>query len=282
MVRPKQLANRPLAGPFFLLALLVLASGCAGVTDANGGGTPASVPPILVGGPGAFALSGCAGFAITAPSQGVTGPADRPPGWPPASSGQPGIVAQALRCWRIATGPFERGPVHLVLEWHGDAEAPARCLEGQLGPPVTHVLTTVLVDDAEVAAWLRSERGMPAFAANFTQEDGAGTVLHDWTWQQGAHSASQVRVQDDQADAPEASEDRLFWTVGEGLGSLDVSWKGSGSMAERPAQGILQPPLLLARLPGGAFAGTGEWFPSLDAQGSFTSYLDPQCEGNPP
>ena len=262
-------------------ALFLLAASCAGCLGASRGGHADATGPILVGGPRALQLSACVALQATAalPATLLASDADRPAGWPPADPARgPDVRVAALRCSRIGVGPFERGPVHLVLEWHGDAEAPAACRAGQVGGTETRILTTALVDDPDVAAYLAGTYGMPAHAAQVAEEETTlgPARLHTWTWSSGG-AESHLRLQEDAATAPKVWQWRLFWPSGPGVARLDLALSGNGSALQRPAEGLFQPPFLLARTAGGAFAGAGTWSPDLDGQGAFALYRGLDC-----
>jgi hypothetical protein len=256
-----------------LCALAAALAGCSGAAPAG----PAAQPP--AGDGDALALTDCVGFTLDVLLPGPAARGERPPGWAPPRTPSTHVAVDGLRCQRVSLGPLERGPVHLVLESHTNAQPPAACLDGLPGAARRAVLATALADDDGLVAALRA-RGVPASFAEVS-EDGVGgdapAQAHSWSWRNGtaaASDASSVTVPGDAATQPEDGLQRLFWTAGGGLGRLDLSVTRLGAIGPRVGTGSFQPPMLLG---GVSAAGPAAWSPQEDVAGAFVRYLDPSC-----
>src|SRR5436190_19001678 len=85
------------------------------------------VPQLNVTQPSGFELNGCEGIFATNYVEANYVDAQPPIGWGPASSPIVSVTLEAQVCDRIATGPFERGPISIVYEFHRNGEVPPKC-----------------------------------------------------------------------------------------------------------------------------------------------------------
>jgi hypothetical protein len=233
-------------------------------------------------------LTNCTAWYALARFPAGTGPGEAPPGWGPPASTTPitSVATFGYHCNRISVGPYERGPVSLLLDTHNNAKFPTNCTsdpQGGTGSTSFLVLASVLIDDPDVAAFLATAYGMPTQVAEVsTADQGAGdAVAHQWTWRTGSGAASTITVYDEGAYATAANVyDRFFWPRHGGISVLEIQEQGvgpAGPVFNRAVTGVLQPPMLLAALPGGAYAGDGKWFPSFDGEGKFGFFEDAAC-----
>ena len=242
-----------LTAPLALLALL--AAGCASPVAP----APPPGPDVPLGDPASGQqprLEGCSGFALDAQWPGRHPRAHVPDGWD-AREGNTRVRLQGWACERLAWGPFERGPVRLVLETHNQQVAPAPC-RGADRTTELEVLQSLWVDDAEVAAYLLAE-GLPVQATGIEVRheavaDDAAVVR--WAWGDGAADV-QVPAPGGSVPSPTLAR-RLFWDDGVRVSSLDVvaQWSVPGAAAgpadlagRSAAVGEFAPPLLLADRP---------------------------------
>ncbi|MEA3190544.1 MAG: hypothetical protein QOD77_1126 [Thermoplasmata archaeon] len=256
-----------------ILALATLAAGCL----APGGG-PSAAPTAPPEGPArpapvpGLVLGDCVGWHAFATVPAPLHPGVRPDGWAPPAGADASVALLGLRCGRLALGPFERGPVWLLFESHTNAVVPAACADDREGATDLSVLASVWVDDAEVAGWLAAVHGMPAAAAVFTD---AGQA---WSWGPAGAAPSELQVLDGSA-APRDAEhgERFFWANGTGLGQLELRHERTGPTVPLAAAGRMAPPMLLAQVADGRFAGPASWFPQDEASGAFQAYRDTLC-----
>jgi hypothetical protein len=171
----------------------------------------------------------------------------------------------------VAVGPFERGPVHLALDWHNNAQAPPSC---RSGGGEANVLATLWTDDADLASYLRDRFAMPAFEAPFSEDasQAAAARGHTWTWGPDGLRSSLSVLLSDGPTGPKAESLLAFWPAGDGVGRLQLNWTATSSNSERPAQGSMRPPMLA-----GDFTGLGRWMEDLDGRGGLALYQDPDC-----
>lgn len=169
-----------------------------------------------------------------------------PAGWEPRQD-VTNVDLGVLRCQRISTGPFERGPISLALNYHNAAEFPDQCQQGDFG--VLRVLHGLWVNDTEVAAWLHQAYGMPAFSAVFSYTE--NVVLGDTTktWQitpDGAATSEIVMDDPEQENLGSAlSVTRLFWpnAIG-GVSYYNFADDHTIDNVASPARGRLASPFL--------------------------------------
>jgi hypothetical protein len=227
--------------------------------------------------PGALLLTDCVGMLVKAFYPGQGAPGARPDGWPPAppALGYTTVGMQALRCQRVALGAFERGPIHLALDWHNNAQAPPAC-GGE--DPTANIVATAWTDDPDLAAHLRDAFGLPAFASPVQEEaaDLAAGRWHTWSWGLDSDPSRLSVLSSSLQQHQRPSLFRAFWADGDaaaaGVGRLELNWTATEAAADVPAQGSMRPPMLA-----GDFTGTGQWLGGYEASGSVTRFRDTGC-----
>ncbi|MEA3204239.1 MAG: hypothetical protein QOI63_1919 [Thermoplasmata archaeon] len=249
-----------------LLACLLLA-GCAAAPPHA---SPA--PPVDPPRPTGLELSGCTGWdAVSTPLPGAAAPGQAPPGWEPRTNAMPSVILTALACSRLALGPFER-PVRLLLETHERATPPPACW----GNLPYGIVASVWVDDVEVAGYLVDRLGLPAHATRFEEAPGPAPGLRTWTWGDPA-ARSSLTLDGQDAAAVGGPQRNLLWPRGDGIGRLTLALHADSPLESLPTTGTMQPPMLLAGSPGGAFTGTAYWYPHLTASGALALFKDRSC-----
>lgn len=227
-------------------------------------------------------LSGCIAIQAFRNYPAPIAPGERPDGWeadPPDNIA--GVLIFAYRCERVAVAGYERGPFHMLLDWHGNVDAPADCEADANAATHMGILRHVIVDDPEIAAYLQATFLVPALVATFSQQDDdlGAAALRTWSWSINGETPSVLTVTDPRLYSQLATKHyRLFWQVGKGLGALDLQTDGSGFNTELFANGTIQPPLLLASDTGGSFTGNGAWYNAVSARGLFARYADLECK----
>jgi hypothetical protein len=228
--------------------------------------------------PGRLALSDCSGWSAGEAVPAAATPGSRPAGWAASQAPIPGLRLEAFRCARVSVGPFERGPVHLLLDTHGNAEPPQACAQGATRAAV---LALLWLDDAPIAAYLNATFGVPAQAGPTTsvEETTAGATLHDWSWGPPGAAPSRLQVPDAGEPSPlPTTRERYFWPRGAGVAALELDVGGAASAATLPATGQLRPPMLMAQVAGGTYAGVSDTLAEGHADGRFLRYADAACE----
>lgn len=229
-------------------------------------------------------LDDCFGWSAVITNPGPITPGERPSGWNPAPSDTTftGQDIQAYRCNRISLGVFERGPIHLMIESHSNADFPEKCTENTEELPEFGIASHIWIDDPEVASYLHNEYGAPVVLAQFneTSQDAGPSTLHTWTWATEGGQPSTMTIPDDKESQELVGRfTRNFWANGtSGLIQLDVPPKDYGPPHQFPGYGTMQPPTEFASDRGGNFAGSTAWNPVRAAAGTFTIYSDLQCE----
>lgn len=226
-------------------------------------------------------LTNCVGWDAFRNYASPFAPGMPPEGWDPATPDN--VVTVALfgfRCDRIATGPYERGPVHILLDTHGNADVPEKCAADRNGITGFRVLQHFVTDDAEVAAYLQTTYGTPVLIASFQESDQdlAASALHTWTWAVDDQPPSTMTILDYKQNQklPTVFE-RLFWQQGEGMVALEIEVEQNGAVTNLLANGTVQAPFLLAQDTAGIFTGQGDWRTGVQGHGVFTVYQDRLC-----
>ena len=280
-----------------LALLLVMASGCAskhepslntpttstGRTSSSQTSTDDAQPPVSNLTTNRIELTHCTGFlaGTTAMPTQVT-PGSVPPGWErDPTDPESYVIMSGYECDRVHVGPYERGPVRMVWDVTGNGNVPDSCFEKSGGNPVEAVVNIILFDDEQIANYLHQSYGMPTGVAEIhvSQMPVGALVLRQWSWGVKGQSQSNLTVADDGSVAPRNWPDVLFWPHSQGVGKLVISYqRNAEAYTERMGYGTLQPPMLLAQLPGGAFAGSATYFPSMAGMGNVTLFKDNQCK----
>lgn len=226
-----------------------------------------------------LAFSECSAWQLAWTIPPAANPGSRPSGWEPADETTllGGIDVSGYRCNRIAIGPFERGPIHFIIETHYGTTFPPECIRG--GGYSAGIATTFWIDDEEIATYINATYGIPTlFAAIETVDEVAGGIeRHTWSWAQAGQQQSTVTLAIHSV-LPVSGEDaqRWFWAVGEGLVMLQTTFEVEGT--DGPTNGMFRPPMLMSEIAGGAYAGLGAWQFSGDGEGEFVLFRDRFCE----
>jgi hypothetical protein len=227
--------------------------------------------------------TGCTSWRIVRQFYGTGSPGTRPPGWEPADATAviTGIEVYGFNCQRVSVGPFERGPVQMVLEMHTNVSFPAACLEGADPFVIPAVLQSIWVNDAEIAGYLRQEYGMPTFFADIQQEDTSLQAVnaHEVSWGEPGQPASVLTTVDDAEDRTgDSLPYRLAWPVGSAVWLLDyVPSLDDPFLFQRVTAGKFEQPMLLAGVDGGQYAGNGAWYDRFEATARVLAFADGRC-----
>lgn len=257
------------------LAVLLLGFLLAGCAD------PASVaepPSETQAPPQRFLLSQCTSFV--GEHYLFPGPSQAPQGWEPRDPLKPGwVFVSGYECNRIHLGPYERGPVRIVWDGHTNADFPPACVEGMKHPTARLLLNVILVDDAEIAAYLSDAYGLPTFHSPIGIAGQSANAPRQLTWTWGNGTKSQLNFVDDGTAGEGPRDERLFWEKDGGIAALDLAHDGKGSaVADRFGYGQMGSPMLLADVAGGVFSGTVRHSFGIETEANVRFYRDLGCE----
>ncbi|MCA1810966.1 MAG: hypothetical protein LC623_03020 [Halobacteriales archaeon] len=270
----------------FLAGLAVVLAGCSGKQTETSPSSHSFTSETNPRFQKELQLTNCTSWLVLVNFPAGMAPGQPPPGWQPGSPLNliSRVIMQEYHCNRIAIGPYERGPVNLLLESHTNAAYPANCTSSATVFTNFYVISSLWIDDPDIAGYLNTTMaGLPIHVTSFQVSDQATGPLLDRTWQWGpTQPPSTLTIHDDQRyEAHEPWHDRFFWPRGNGIGVMQIDATGPGAAgpyASRPVEGTMQPPMLLASQNGGRFAGDSQWQPSVDGTGVFTYYLDKACQ----
>jgi hypothetical protein len=269
--------------PFFALVAGSL-SGCLGHQAVHGSvstsaspshGTTSSTipfpPPPPVNGtcPHKVEWSGCQGWhsQMEYPDQ-LLHHAQQDPNWG-SPTGQSSIISMdAVFCPRVSWGPFER-PLNLVIDRHDDQHAPDSCFPDTSNLVLLNTLSSLWVNDRQVADWLKQTYHMPVYYSeiSFTNQTLAGPITdHVTTWGLNG-STNEIRIPDEHAAPfPETLHNRLFWYNQTGVSMMDMDIESTTptayppfvAVADRSARGTVYPPMIVADVSTN-YVGQGVW-----------------------
>src|SRR5882672_5357469 len=98
--------------------------------------------------PPLFELGHCTGFSGATHAYPQTlAPSKAPAGWGENAVSFVGL--EGFDCHRISIGPFERGPVRIVLDAHTNFSSPSHCAENLTARTGEQFLNVFLVNDRE-------------------------------------------------------------------------------------------------------------------------------------
>lgn len=243
-----------------------------------------STPPSNASRPLLLHLSQCKSFGgSTFPIPSPLAPGTAPTGWEqedPLVLPTSYVSYDGFECARFSLGPFERGPVRFLIERHGKAAIPAKCMEGS-GQSHIGIISSFLISDAELAAFLHDQYGLATVFGEFAIEEqpfGAATQ-YKWTWGPSGAEPSDLTFYQEAPGQTWDFGDRFFWQRGEGIGVLQLSYDREGpSTTNRDGHGTMREPMLLASTAGGAFAGPVNFYPDHAGEGVFSLFSDLRCE----
>jgi hypothetical protein len=242
-------------------------------------GVPVPVPA------DAFDWSACSGLGLGLVMPTPLFDAPRPRDWSASqdNSAVAGSLLYAiLTCERVSWGPFERGPVALMLEWHNDFEAPAKCAEGDFMGGM--ILSALWFDDADLASYARDQFGMPAQVAeiDYTISPTADLQTAHATWKLPGGELSEAFMHE-RLDFMFTDETnwRVFWDNGVGVSYFNIHLEyDTPQESLGVAYGTLAPPMLYGtNMPDSRFETAGQTDLMLDGDVSaeISRFGDLQC-----
>lgn len=263
-------------------AVALLLAGCAEVATpaAPSQAPPTPVVPALL--PLNPAFQDCTiGITMVTFPRG-TGPGTVPPAWGPSPGVGSDVRVELLDCKKVAWGPFERGPVQLMLEFHNKGDLPANCTFQR--PDFIYNLERILVSDPDLANYIRSAYGIVAdtgiIQVNASRPDDNFT-FYSWSWGVPGQPRSTLTLGNSDTVLPTTDRvvERWIWINGTGLGILDVSRSYVAGVELGAVPGEMHPPMLYAQaVPQGAYVGLGDSGTSYQATSKLYTFRDQLCE----
>lgn len=277
-----------------IVGLMLGVSGCAGkpgdgpresstptaeppIGTSSSSTTATNPPPTLDEVPLDAFLSDCRRWnsAIVGPANVFGG--SSPEGWERATAST--LLMGFLECDRVSWGSFERGPVHVLMEFTEDSFAPLTCQQGDFDR--YHILRSLWIDDETVASWIKATYGIPALVGDFAVADPGGLV-ETWTWSQPGGESSEMTFQDPPPtqNTPLTYIHRAFWFNETGVSYMDIREEYLNDDYSSPAAyGMLRPPMQYASMTGQtAFSGIVDYTPSADEAFSISRFGDLDCQ----
>jgi hypothetical protein len=232
---------------FFVLALAaLLLAGCLESKKTHG--SEAALPSNhLINSskwPSLFGWTDCIGGSSLSYGPNDVFEAPVPPGWRfdwPINE----VYLLVAQCQRMSVGPYERGPVRMVLETYSAASQPQSCLNGTFDRP--DMMSNWWIDDKDIAAYLQG-LGAPAHYAtiDYASQSAGAARVDQWTWHQEGHDDSWVSYPDHgQVPGSIPFLERIFWFNQTTLGVMDLLQQGHYDAGAVPA-GQMSPPSLYA------------------------------------
>lgn len=245
------------------LILLLLLSGCAAPTqhpervslegpDAESATSSAPAlttpPPPIAATPGLgldVEWTACRGVGglLDGPFEG-----NLPPGWQATEQPEDTIAFSVQKCDRASWGPYERGPIYTLFEFHQNFVDPAKCHEGS-DVKQRMILESIWFSDPELVAWAKGF-GMTAyqgtFQSNYTALPENGTAL-SFSWNATNRPRSDIEYATDSLRNPVSEVNRIYWFNGEGISYWDLRQDYQGDSIGKASKGTMQAPMLWGR-----------------------------------
>lgn len=248
-------------------------------TDTSSSTAP-PLPPLAF----QLVLNDCKGIRSLYTFPGDTAPAgdEVPPGWEqeaPASTDQSVIIVE---CGRLSLGPFERGPIRMLIESHTKANAPPKCLDYEPAVGEADVLRGIWFDDPEVAAYLAQEWNMAVHVGSFEYEETTqgGVSVRKWTWSEAGGPVSELDYsRTETAEGGNPSQQRFFWHSGGAALMLDLVMDDKQPLVTPyTTAGWFRAPMMQAEAGVELYAGVSSLVdPGAAYTGTFHRFRDLQC-----
>ncbi|MHB1262262.1 MAG: hypothetical protein ACYC2H_11170 [Thermoplasmatota archaeon] len=205
-----------------------------------------------------------------------------PPGW--AGSGRilNDYRVTVVQCQRIAVGPYERGPIHVLVETHSDATPPDACMEFESGFFNYAIMRSFWLDDEELVSYLNAALNMPTrFGVFGYNETSTGSVAaYTWDWRAPGFQRSDLTFSKTEVipgGAPEVI--RMFWHDGAHVSFLDVKEDTKQPIGNPPqTHGTLSEPLMVGGTPFETNAGVFSLVEPGNYDGPIYRFGDLECK----
>ncbi len=228
-------------------------------------------------------MDGCVAWVLSRGFNPTESPPPVPEPW--HSIKAPGEFELQLRgfaCERLAVGPFER-PVNMIAELHSNRTTPEGCEQpGLITPGLPKILHKLWLDDAEVAAYLAKQHGMPVGLASMTLQPSPNPLTPNqviWKWIPEAGEESRIEYGANRTPpTPQQAWHSWAWFPGDTvsillMSTVELNW---AARHDPITVSVIRPPMLLAR--------PQEELPSFISQNTdasaiatITSYEDQTC-----
>ncbi|MES2154297.1 MAG: hypothetical protein V4510_04100 [bacterium] len=219
----------------------------------------------------------CIGMGAAFTWPGNTAPLPPPGNWSANEGPGSDTIVDFNACQRIGWGPFER-PVKILLELYTNSSFPEACRHGSFG--YARIVHAVYLDEPVMAAYLRRELGLPAYAAtmNYSLEKGSAWTMR-WTWTPDGGQTSDVQVShlaSQDSGSPETY--RLVWFTHGHVTMMDLLTRyHNPGQTLGAAPGHMRPPMIDAKM-GDPYLGTGEMWDATSYTGTVYRFNDEFCK----
>lgn len=208
-----------------------------------------------------------------------TGPGQAPPGWEPHNHLTSTIYTSVYDCPHFAIGPFERH-VRLLFDAHGQEDPPEKCSTGTF--TLMAYLNAILVNDADVARWLREVGHLPATYADMSSTNSSslpGLRQQQWTWAVANHTSEIHLNVTGQDQSPLQHTFRYAYVRNSTVTLVDLTDSFKIANGDPPVEeGHLAPPMLGAQVAGGTWIGQGEELYHDSMEGQIRHFATPTCD----
>ena len=192
------------------------------------------------------------------------------------------MTVEVHECQRISVGPFERGPIHFLLEYHDNVDAPASCRAIPGDYTSDDALSQMWLDDPDIVSYLQTTYRLPIrFASvNVTQVALGPETRDHWIFGLPGEANSSLEAMIGGNDTTSFPVYRLYYspTMGK-ISFVDYSVSEKFEGLRNPlVTGKLAPPLLYASTGTGDVVAYGS--PSRDGHYSaqIHQFGDDQCK----
>jgi hypothetical protein len=279
----------------YAICAIALLAGCSGNDASDSPGletlpgtvseptSPTEGPPAPITvntSPFNFTLTGCVGAETGFTWPPGTGPHPSvPPGWEPAFRLGDVVDLEMVSCERVAWGPFERGPVSMLFELHGQFNSPTECERGDWNR--FRMLNSWWVDDVELAAFMQEELALNTTLGRLSHEVLTVGPIREviWTWNIDGHDDSTVTFRDHQRGPFKSTyAHRIGWFDESRLFVMDMATSFQLDMGNiGHATGRMERPMMYSSYGISEYASRGTALDSYEATATIHPYEDFAC-----
>ncbi|MEA3143270.1 MAG: hypothetical protein QOG31_594 [Thermoplasmata archaeon] len=210
-----------------------------------------------------------------------TGPGTVPSQWGPSPGFGSDVRVELLDCKKVAWGPFERGPIQIMVELHNKGALPANCTA--LRPDYIYNLERMMVSDVDLANYINATYGIVVDYGIIHVEASSKTTdftTYSWSWGRPGEKASTLTLGNSNTIAPSTDRavERWIWINGTGLGIIDVTQSYVAGAELSVVPGEMHAPMLYAQaIPQGFYVGLGDSGIGYQATSKYYRFGDQLC-----
>jgi len=206
------------------------------------------------------------------------GPGTVPSSWGPSDAFTSSVYMELFDCEHASIGPFERGPVQLLVEMHDKGLLPEGCILHGAGLILN--IEKIIVSDPAISRYLQEEGFTPTLVGTFRSSTSsvAGEDRAIWTWQIDGNTSTLNGGSFTAVTSPVDDTERWIAINGSGLVAIDAHYTYTNTLQNAEIHGDLSPPMLYATaVPGGHYLGVGDIASDYKAEWTITKFKDQQC-----